>query len=136
MNAHSGCWSITLDEPVDAPRIARRVVGEWLADVPRHVRDDALLAVNELVSNAVRFGRPPICIAATADPDAVVIEVSDEGEGRPRRRVPTENGGLGLNLVYFLADSVEIDAARPHVRCAFATRKPQPASASPVSDLT
>jgi two-component sensor histidine kinase len=116
----SGCWSIALPKELAAPHAARRAFDDWLPELPIQVRQDALIAVAELVSNAVRFGRPPIRVSASLATDALVVEVSDDGSGRPRRRVPAEDGGLGLNVVYLLADRVVIDDDRPHVRCEFA----------------
>ena len=50
-----------------------------------------------------------------------MLEVSDQGPNRPRRRFPAEEGGVGLNLVQLIADHVEIDAYRSRVRCEFDT---------------
>ena len=130
MHPHKpGSWFIALDQVTDAPRIARDALGEWLADVPEHVRDNALIAVAELVANAVRFGRSPIHVRANVGAEALVVEVSDEGESRPRRRVPADDGGVGLNLVYLLADRVEIETGRTRVRCTFGTTIDGPAMA-------
>ena len=128
MHPHKpGSWFIALDQVTDAPRIARDALGEWLADVPEHVRDNALIAVAELVANAVRFGRSPIHVRANVGAEALVVEVSDAGESRPRRRVPADDGGVGLNLVYLLADRVEIETGRTRVRCTFGTTIDGPA---------
>ena len=117
----AGSWFIALEQDADAPQVARHALGEWLPDLPSHVTENALITVAELVANAVRFGRPPIHVAATVGTDALVVEVCDEGEDRPRRRVPADDGGIGLNVVYLLADRVEIEADRSCVRCAFST---------------
>ena len=115
----SGCRSIVLDLEPDGPRAARGALVEWFPDLPVQVRENALVVVTELVSNAIRFGRAPIHVSARLGADALVLEVKDEGKGRPRRRVPSETGGIGLNLVFLLADRVEIDAGSPTVRCEF-----------------
>ena len=115
----SGSWSIALERDVDAPRMARRALRAWLADLPDHVREAAEITVSELVSNAVRFGRPPIHVCAHVAGDVLALEVSDHGSDRPRRRFPAEGGGVGLNLVHLLADRVEIDGGRSCVRCEF-----------------
>lgn len=66
-----------------------------------------------LISNALRYGEPPVCIVADADDDAVRVRVSDDGPGIPaqdrdrvferfvaldpsRRR--TDSSGLGLAI--------------------------------------
>jgi anti-anti-sigma factor len=117
----SGSWYIVLDRDVAAPRIARAAVEEWISDLPLQVRENAVIAVGELVANAVQFGEPPIEVRAGVGSDALVVEVSDEGTRRPHRRVPSEDGGVGLNVVYLLADRVEIEAGRSCVRCTFST---------------
>jgi anti-anti-sigma factor len=124
--SYSGSWVIELDWDPDAPRVARHALEAWLADVPEHLRDNALIAVGELVANAVRFGRPPIHVSASVGSDSLVIEVSDEGTDRPRRRVPGPDGGIGLNVVYLLAEKVEIETGRSCVRCTFGTTATSP----------
>jgi two-component sensor histidine kinase len=115
----TGSWSIELGQEITAPQAARREILERFPDLPPTVRENALLAVTELVSNAVRFGRPPIQVCACLEPGCLVLEVVDGGAQRPRRRVPHDDGGIGLNLVYLLTDRIEIAAERSHVRCEF-----------------
>ena len=126
-------WFIELDQDADAPRIARHALEEWLSDVPDHVRENALITVGELVANAVQFGRAPIQARASLGTDTLVLEVSDGGTDRPHRRVPSEDGGIGLNIVYLLADRVEIEADRSCVRATFGTTADiwEPAPVSP-----
>jgi anti-anti-sigma factor len=130
MTTHeSGSWSIELDQEATAPQTARRALVERFPALPLQVRENALVAITELVSNAVRFGRPPIHVCARLEAERLVLEVADGGERRPRRRVPHEDGGIGLNLVYLLTDRVEIDKERSHVLCEFdlAARRGAPA---------
>jgi anti-sigma regulatory factor (Ser/Thr protein kinase) len=115
----SGYRCIALDQDADAPAAARRALRGWLPDLPSKVQENALITVTELVVNAVRFGAPPIQVCVSVDADVLLLEVSDEGKGRPRRRVPAEDGGIGLNLVHLLADRVEIESGRACVRCEF-----------------
>jgi anti-anti-sigma factor len=125
----SGSWSIELRQESTAPQAARRGLVERFPALPLQIRENALVAVTELVSNAVRFGREPIHVRAELEPERLVLEVEDEGEARPRRRVPAEDGGIGLKLVYLLTDKVEIDRARSRVWCEFdlAARRGAPA---------
>jgi anti-sigma regulatory factor (Ser/Thr protein kinase) len=117
----SGYRCIELDQGPDAPAAARRALREWLPDLPATVQENALIAVTELVVNAVRFGSPPIHVSVTLAADVLMVEVRDQGKNRPRRRVPAEDGGIGLNLVHLLADRVEIEAGRSCVSCEFGT---------------
>jgi len=125
----SGSWSIELRQESTAPQAARRALVERFPALPVQVRENALVAVTELVSNAVRFGREPIHVRAELEAERLVLEVEDEGDTRPRRRVPAEDGGIGLNLVYLLTDRVEISRGRSRVWCEFdlAARRGAPA---------
>lgn len=83
---------------------------------PDHVRQ---ILVNYL-TNAIKYGAPPITLEAVSDPDGgVVIRVRDEGDGVPERFLPrlferfsrasnggddTSGTGLGLAIVRGLAD--------------------------------
>jgi anti-anti-sigma factor len=130
MHLHeSGSWSIELGQEITAPQTARRALVERYPALPLQVRENALVAVTELVSNAVRFGRPPIRVRASLGSERLVLEVEDDGPKRPRRRVPHEDGGIGLNFVYLLTDRVEIATDRSHVCCEFdlAARRGEPA---------
>ena len=62
---------------------------------------EAALVVSELVTNAVRHGRPPVRLALRRQDDLLVIEVSDGALQRPRpRRAEYEaHTGRGLQLV-------------------------------------
>jgi anti-anti-sigma factor len=125
----SGSWSIELQQEPTAPQAARRALVERFPALPVQVRENALVAVTELVSNAVRFGREPIHVRAELETERLVLEVEDGGQARPRRRVPAEDGGIGLNLVYLLTDRVEIARDRSRVWCEFdlAARRGVPA---------
>ena len=97
-------WSLLLPRDVPASRTARSALEDWLRDVDRPTIDAARNIVTELVSNAVRFGRPPIRLTVEQRPAAVRIEVSDGGPGTPTRRAPGDRGGWGLEIVHQLAD--------------------------------
>ncbi|MEU0405206.1 SpoIIE family protein phosphatase [Streptomyces sp. NPDC006197] len=65
------------------------------------------LIVSELVTNAIRYGAPPVDLRLLRDKDrALICEVSDSRETSPhlRRARPDEEGGRGLFLVAQLAD--------------------------------
>lgn len=122
-----------LPQDIGAVRSARAAVDDWLRDAPARTRDDARSVVTELVSNAVRYGRPPIQLKVERQAHDWRIDVADAGNRRfgPRSRAP--GGGWGLRIVGALADSwgiaedasrvwcrlrrdVAADAAAPHAR--------------------
>lgn len=63
------------------------------------------LVVSELVTNAIRYGRPPIRLRLIRD-RALICEVSDTGSTTPhlRRARTFDEGGRGLFLVAQLAE--------------------------------
>lgn len=73
---------------------------------------DFVVAVNELLTNAVRHGGGTGRLTLRTDGDDVVCEVLDRGGGldpvRPHRPAPDEPGGRGLWLVRELTDTCAI----------------------------
>lgn len=74
--------------------------------------DDFVVAVNELLTNAVRHGGGRGRVTLWCADDSVVCEVSDTGTGlpdttpeRPVRPVATQPGGWGLWLAEELTDT-------------------------------
>ena len=77
--------------------------------------DDFVVAVNELLTNAVRHGGGLGRVAMWAAGDRVVCEVSDSGTGlatsrpeHPVRPAADQPGGWGLWLAEELTDSFEL----------------------------
>jgi len=91
----------------DAPSAVRDALRERGAHLPRQMRDDLLLLLTEVVTNAVRHSGAtkgdPIRVALSENRDCIRAEVTDPGTGfaKPERLVPdlTRTGGLGLVLV-------------------------------------
>lgn len=94
---------VTLAESLRAPARARAWIADQLSDLPETLLDDAMLVASELVTNAVRYGRPEITLALARTPRGIRIEVGDEGEALPlvSPMVPESNrtGGRGLLIV-------------------------------------
>lgn len=88
---------------------ARAWALDWLSvsEVPEEVWDASLLAVSELVTNAVRQEEDSIRITLTAEEDALLVEVFDRGHRTPSVvDAPLDStGGRGLHLVETFCDS-------------------------------
>lgn len=72
---------VVLDDP--RPADGRHAVAALArtAGLDADGTDDAVLAVNEAVSNAIAHGRPPVRMRAWAAADRVVVAVRDRGTG-------------------------------------------------------
>jgi anti-sigma regulatory factor (Ser/Thr protein kinase) len=76
------------------------------ADTAADLRDQLVLALDEMASNALRHGGGKVRAAVRLTPDAYLIEVSDQAASSPPApaidRDPSE-GGLGLYLIAEMA---------------------------------
>jgi anti-sigma regulatory factor (Ser/Thr protein kinase) len=97
--------SITLLPDLHAPANARTWLAERVAALPAPVVDDALLVASELVTNAVRHGRPEIVLFVRRLRDGVRIAVRDEGEDvpAPAMDTPTVDRPTGRGLLIVAA---------------------------------
>ena len=97
-------------EPTDyAPTEARHFVDECLSAWGlSEVTERIVLAVSELMTNAVTHGRGRISVTLRASGDRLHVAVADEGHSTPVIRRPDPEhqiaGGWGLHLVDTLAD--------------------------------
>jgi anti-sigma regulatory factor (Ser/Thr protein kinase) len=121
--------------------VARHHLASILARIgaPDHVRDAGILAVSELVTNAVQHGREPISIRVTPMTRTVRVAVSD-GSSRPpkpRSRARSRplasdrrsgNHGRGLTIVAMVANqwgcSPAVQSAGKTVWCDLALDRP------------
>jgi anti-sigma regulatory factor (Ser/Thr protein kinase) len=75
-------------------------------DLAADLRDQLILALDEMASNALRHGGGQVRAAVRLTPGAYLIEVSDQGASAPPApavgRDPSE-GGLGLYLIAEMA---------------------------------
>ena len=96
--------------PADLTALRRRLREAVTSGLAPACSDDdlerLLLAFEELTSNALRHGRPPVRVAVTPTRVGWLLDVSDAAADRPPTpdlgRDPAE-GGLGLQLVARLA---------------------------------
>ncbi len=77
--------------------------------------DDFVLAVNELITNAVRHGGGQGWLRLWAEPGQLLCEVSDHGRGISAQRLDNRNrptpdtaGGWGLWLARELTDAMDV----------------------------
>lgn len=98
-----------LTSDADAARVARAFVQEHSDALPQDLVEDAKLLVTELVSNAVRHGRPEITLRVSLHPPLIGVSVEDEGAAIPSTDIdPPElesAGGRGLMIVDRMSNS-------------------------------
>lgn len=96
--------------PGDARRATRDALVRWR--LPELV-DTVVLAVSELVTNAVRYGRPRVSLDLRRQAEQVRVEVHDGDPGEPPAvsgEVPPDaESGRGLGIVRALADDVSVE---------------------------
>ncbi|MGZ4478167.1 MAG: SpoIIE family protein phosphatase [Nocardioidaceae bacterium] len=87
-----------------ARRAASRALRDWA--LPQWLVDDVTLVVSEMVTNALRHGRPPVSLRLRRARSSLVLEVWDGAAFLPRRLRPTpeDEGGRGVQLMALLAD--------------------------------
>ncbi|GHB78990.1 hypothetical protein GCM10010377_81310 [Streptomyces viridiviolaceus] len=97
-------WDLACD-PADVARARRLVTGRLTAWGLTDAVFVAELMVSELVTNAIRYGRPPVQLRLIHENNTLICEVSDSSSTTPhmRRARIFDEGGRGLLLVAQLA---------------------------------
>ena len=93
---------LALDDTLIAPSAARDAVDTWLRGhgVSAAVQRDVILAVSELVTNAVTHAASAPRLTITLLPECIRLEVVDDSPAPPRvREISDASGGFGLRLV-------------------------------------
>ena len=124
---------------VQAPRVARSVIAQSLADhVAPSVLDTAQLLVSELVSNSVRHSGVPegedLVVRVRLWRDGFRLEVEDPGRDgviAPQPQDPLRVGGMGLHLVQTLSERWGVVRAAEGPTCVWAQLPRQLLSISP-----
>ena len=121
---HTEVLRATVSRSLDLTR-ARGRLADLLADGSASPADDAdverlLLACEELASNGLRHGGPPVEVAVTTTPHGWLIVVTDgDADRAPTPAVDRDpaRGGLGLHLVARLSARFgwNVVAGRKHV---------------------
>ncbi|WP_329454533.1 ATP-binding protein [Streptomyces sp. NBC_01497] len=91
-----------------AIRFLQQLCAEWLAPLGELVRDDILLVVSELVTNAERHSHGPYVIELEGTGRYVSVTVYDSSTTLPRVFPPDPSrlGGHGMEIVRAVSDSV------------------------------
>lgn len=90
--------------------------GAYTAGLRGQRLDDFVLAVNELITNAVRHGGGQGSLRLWRQAEVLICEVTDHGDGISAHRLadrsrpaPDTAGGWGLWLARELSDSMEVE---------------------------
>jgi len=101
---------------IDDLRQVRRVTAQWAARAclsPERA-EDLVIAVNEIATNAVRYGSPAArLVLRVTRQNMAEAEVRDEGRWPPGSTAAPpgeQRGGMGLPLARRVCDAVEIRA--------------------------
>jgi anti-sigma regulatory factor (Ser/Thr protein kinase) len=122
---HAAAWAVRHTLRVDATRAAdvRRSVAEAarVIGMDESVADRFVVAVNEIVINAVRHGGGIADVTVSGDDHRLLVTIVDYGPGldldRPITLPPAEQThGRGLWLAQKLCDDVAIDSSATGTR--------------------
>lgn len=98
------------ETPGRARRLTRQVLLDWR--LPGLV-DAVVLVVSELVTNAVRYGRPPLSMELRRQPREVRLAVHDGNPAEPDTAdgaaAALAESGRGMGIVDVLADTVAVE---------------------------
>lgn len=96
--------------PRQAREIAREALGRWNLGA---LVDPVVLVVSELVTNGVRYGRPPLRLVLRRSQRMLRVDVGDGLPQEPRERAGTVIGdgesGRGLLIVAAVADVMGVE---------------------------
>ena len=118
--------NLLLTEDRGAAAAARQALRDGNGMVPDAIREDVLLLVSELVTNAVRHAGAgpdrPLHLQLLRGPRWLVVVVRDQGPGftwHPAPPAGNESGGWGLFLVDQIADRWGVECTTSGTRVWF-----------------
>jgi anti-sigma regulatory factor (Ser/Thr protein kinase) len=92
-----------------AVAIARQFVSEHGTGLDPDLVEDAELLVSELVTNAIKHGKPSILLRVRSEPPGIGVEVQDAGPENPvmptEEPVHDQRSGRGLRMVAAVASA-------------------------------
>ena len=131
--------AITLPYAADAAGAARAYLRRQANLLHPPMLDDALILTSELVTNAIRHGRPAVTLAIHLEPSALTVVVTDTGPERPplvpRSPHPDSPTGRGLVIVDAFSHPLGDHPAIRQPRQGRVVR-PRPAPAATATRLT
>lgn len=94
-------FRLELSPSLHAVSVAREFVTTHSDSLPPDVIETAVLLVSELVTNAVKHGRPTIQLHVSLAPPLIGVSVHDDGEAIPSTlvRLPAATATSGRGLV-------------------------------------
>jgi anti-sigma regulatory factor (Ser/Thr protein kinase) len=104
----SDCTAWSPEHLRDLSRVRREfrawitAAGDGSADMRENRVEESVLALDELMSNALRHGRAPIVVDACSSEDGVLLRVADRAAEDPPRPTSTRDpsdGGMGLGMI-------------------------------------
>ena len=103
-------WS--LPPAPESVGVARHRMRTHLSAVPDLPVDDVVLAVSEVLTNAIRHGQGPVLLRVWPGPQVLRVEVIDRGPVVPLEPLPPGErgeGGWGLHIVQAVAARWGVD---------------------------
>jgi anti-sigma regulatory factor (Ser/Thr protein kinase) len=110
--------SFPLPANAGSVRFSRDAVRGALARFDEDTVEAAAILTDELVTNAIMHGRPPIVLDIKEDHETVTVAVRDAGPGIPEARSARRGAlsGRGLTIVDSMSDGWGVDE-RQHGKC-------------------
>jgi serine phosphatase RsbU (regulator of sigma subunit)/anti-sigma regulatory factor (Ser/Thr protein kinase) len=98
-----------------APQLSRAQLASYTSTMPPEISADAAVLVSELVTNALRHGKPPITLDIEVIHGGIRVAVSDQGTTYPvlpsAHPLPGRTSGRGLLILEALSTSWGVDPA-------------------------